>query len=354
MSSKKEQLTPVSLLQSVVTITEQRDRERLEQALLDTLAEIMPIRRITLYQMISREQGGEAVIVSEKAEDSVSRNIHNGPSFQIAQRLEFGSVIETGKEFVRFVQDENVFQSVYPIHGSGGISGFLEIISGHHSEGDQRIIQAFLKIYSNYLHILLESETDTLTGLLNRRTFDQNIGKIIAERTASDNAALLTPKSHPARRKVSAEASHWLALMDIDHFKKVNDEYGHLYGDEVLVLMARYMRQVFRRRDKLFRFGGEEFVVVLDRTNLKSAREVLERFRKTIAKHNFPQIGKVTVSIGFICLDKAEVPSEMIGHADQALYYAKQHGRNQVCQYEELVAMGKLAGQHYSEDLEIF
>lgn len=354
MNLKKEQKTPASLLQSVVTITEQRDRERLEQALLDTFAEIMPIKRITLYQLISGDQGDEAMIVCEGASGSTSSNSRHGTCFAVARQLEFHTVIETGHEFVQRVQENNIFQSVYPIHSSKGISGLLEIISDRHSEEDQRTIHALLKIYSNYLRILLESETDTLTGLLNRRTFDQNIGKIIAERTAPDNVAFTAGQSNQARRKGSAEAFHWLAIMDIDHFKRVNDKYGHLYGDEVLVLLARYMRQVFRRQDKLFRFGGEEFIVVLDRTSLESAREVLERFRNTIEQLEFPQIGRVTVSIGFVCLSQTEIPLVTIGHADQALFYAKQNGRNQVCQYEELVSAGKLAGQNYSEDMELF
>lgn len=342
------------MLQSVVTITAQRDRERLEHALLTTFAEIMPCRRITLYQLIAGAQGDEAVIVSEVAAGTAISTARHGTGSLVAQQPEFRTVIESGKECVRPVHEENTFQSVYPVSGPGGISGFLEIISGMHANEDRRIVHALLKIYSNYLSLLLESETDTLTGLLNRRTFDHNIEKIIAERTAPDSVAPARGKKNLARRKASEDAFHWLAIMDIDHFKKVNDVYGHLYGDEVLLLMAHSMRKVFRQQDKMFRFGGEEFVVVLDRTSLENAREVLERFRKTIEAHDFPQIGRVTVSIGFACLAKAEVPSVMIGHADQALYYAKQNGRNQVCQYEELVSLGKLAALHYSEDMQLF
>lgn len=130
--------------------------------------------------------------------------------------------------------------------------------------------------------------------------------------------------------------------------------FGHLYGDEVLVLMARIKRRVFRQRDKLFRFGGEEFVIVFDCTSLENAKIVLERFREAFEDYDFPQIGKVAVSIGFVCLSYGVVPSVMIGRADQALYYAKHNGRNQVCQYEELVSEDKLAKPEYSDDLELF
>jgi len=346
--------TADSLLQSVATITEQRDRERLESALLETFAELMQLRRVALYRLVSGEQGEGALLVSEWDAGSVVSSVHHGSSMLLAQYPNFRAVMESGKEFVQPTSDKDVFQTVYPIIGLHGITGFLQTFSEMHSEADKRVVSGLLRIYSNYLSILLESETDTLTGLLNRRTFDQNIGKIIAERTAPDPPASAQRKSLQARRKGGAAAFHWLAIIDIDHFKQVNDVFGHLYGDEVLLLLARCMRKVFRQKDKLFRFGGEEFVVVLDRTSLKNAQEVLERFRKTIEGYNFPQIGRVTVSIGFVCLAKDEVPSVIVGHADQALYYAKHHGRNRVCQYEKLVSTGKLQSQHYSEDMQLF
>lgn len=343
-----------SLLQSVATITEQRDRKRLEDALLATFAELMPFNRLAFYQLESSEQGEELVLVSEYVADSMTKSVSIGSRLQLDQQTDFLSAKETGKEFVSALQDDKGFKVTYPISGSHGITGFLQTYSDLNTESDRKIIYALLKIYSNYLSILLESETDTLTGLLNRRTFDQNIGNIIAERTDPDQPTSVQGKPYRSRRKVAVAASHWLAIIDIDHFKQVNDVYGHLYGDEVLLLMARNMRRVFRQKDKLFRFGGEEFVVVLDRTSLENAREVLERFRKTIENYNFPQIGKITVSIGFVCLAKDEVPSVIVGHADQALYYAKHHGRNRVCQYERLVSTGKLAGQQYSEDMQLF
>lgn len=256
--------------------------------------------------------------------------------------------------------DAHSYLSVYPIIGQHGIVGLLEMISDAHSELDKHLIEAFLKVYSNYLTILDESETDTLTGLLNRRTFDNNIEKIIADHAEASKQSDATDPQHPARRNKGKENEsgkmhpHWLAIVDIDHFKRINDEFGHLYGDEVLILLSRKMKRVFRQRDKLFRFGGEEFVVVLDRTNEDNAKSVLERFRSSIENYSFPQIGKVTISIGFVRLDKAEVPSAIIGRADQALYYAKENGRNRVCFYDDLVGAGKLAGEHFSDDLQLF
>ncbi len=246
------------------------------------------------------------------------------------------------------------YLSVYPIVGQHGVVGLLEMISDPHSDMDKHLILALLKVYSNYLTLLDESETDTLTGLLNRRTFDNNIEKIISEYSVSDDEQTKSDPQNPARRAESSEFPHWLAVIDIDHFKRVNDKFGHLYGDEVLLLLARQMRLIFRQNDKLFRFGGEEFVVVLDRTSQENAKVVLERFRSAIEHFRFPQVGKVTVSIGFVRMDKVDVSSAIIGRADQALYYAKHHGRNQVCFYEDLIAAGKLVEEHFSNDIQLF
>ena len=352
---KREELNAHDrLLQAVATITEQRDRERLENVLLSSLMEILPLGHVSLYQLLLGDNGGKVWLTCEIKQGGAVVAVYHASPVPVASNPEFATVIETGKEFVQPVPEKNMFLTVYPVLGSHGIGGFLKITSAKQTDAERRIIHALLKIYSNYLGILLESETDMLTGLLNRRTFDQNIGKIIAEKTAPDQPVAVGGKPNRARRKGAAAEHHWLAIIDIDHFKKVNDQYGHLYGDEVLILMARNMSKVFRQNDKLFRFGGEEFVVVLDRTSLVNAREVLERLRKTMECHNFPQIGRVTVSIGFVKLAKADVPSVIIGHADQALYYAKQNGRNQVCLYDELIASGKLSGTQYSEDLQLF
>jgi len=343
-----------SLLQAVATITEQRDRERLESVLLSTFTEIIPLGYIALFQLLPAENGAEALLVCEGGGGKAICASQHNTTIAIVQHPEFSQVMESGHESVQPARGKKGFMSIFPVMGSHGVSGFLQIFSDQQLDAERRIIYALLKIYSNYLRILLESETDTLTGLLNRRTFDQNIGKIVMERNAPDAEVPVSGKHHRGRRKGGMAECHWLAIMDIDHFKQVNDLYGHLYGDEVLLLMARSMCKVFRRKDKLFRFGGEEFMVVLDRTSLENAKEVLERFRNTIESYDFPQIGRVTVSIGFVRLEKAEVPSVIIGHADQALYYAKQHGRNRVCQYEELVSTGKLRSMQYSQDMQLF
>lgn len=353
------QNTPTGVLQSVATITCQRDRDLLARSLVSTLNELINSNRITMFRILPSDKEMEAILVAEICADPKYATTFPETSIALNSRADFNSVISSRKEYVHHI-NAKTFLSVYPILGQHGVVGLLEMISDAHSDMDRHLILAFLKVYSNYLTILDESETDTLTGLLNRRTFDNNIEKIIADHSVADNHQNGISPQHPSRRKKGAEKKtgtefpHWLAIIDIDHFKLINDEFGHMYGDEVLLLLSQNMQRIFRQRDKLFRFGGEEFIVVLDRTSEESAKSVLERFRAAIEQYKFPQISRVTISIGFVRLDKADVPSAIIGRADQALYYAKHHGRNRVCFYEDLVGAGKLAGEHYSDDLQLF
>jgi diguanylate cyclase (GGDEF)-like protein len=156
------------------------------------------------------------------------------------------------------------------------------------------------------------------------------------------------------RRQHSDTEKQWLAVVDVDHFKLVNDKFGHLYGDEVLILIANLLTSSFRAQDRVFRFGGEEFVVLLRSTTLTNAQKIIDRFRTNVESHDFPQVGKVTVSVGFVSISAFEAPVIILGRADQALYYAKSHGRNLACHYDELVNGGLLHTIESNDTAEFF
>jgi diguanylate cyclase (GGDEF)-like protein len=210
-----------------------------------------------------------------------------------------------------------------------------------------QMIVGILSVYRNHQHIIDYSERDSLTGLLNRKTFDEKFSRLLS--CASPDGALLDQEE---RRQKNA-SGHWLAVVDIDHFKRVNDQFGHLYGDEVLILVANLLRSSFRSQDRIFRFGGEEFVVLLRSTRLDDARRIFERFRSNVEKHTFPQVGKVTASLGFASIS-TESPVVILGRADRALYYAKAAGRNRVCYYDELVSRGELHSEISNDTVEFF
>jgi diguanylate cyclase (GGDEF)-like protein len=144
------------------------------------------------------------------------------------------------------------------------------------------------------------------------------------------------------RRVGGSPCGYWIGVIDIDHFKRVNDRFGHLIGDEVLLLLSRLMGRSFRIHDRLYRFGGEEFLVLMRCHGEDDAAQAFERFRSNTELFQFPQVGTVTVSVGFTAVRPADTPRGAFERADWAVYHAKAHGRNQVCCYEALVAGGLL------------
>lgn len=154
--------------------------------------------------------------------------------------------------------------------------------------------------------------TDQLTGLANRRRFNE-----FFERELNRRQRQATPLS--------------LLLFDLDHFKRINDQYGHEVGDLVLGEVARLTGGAIRRTDLAARWGGEEFVVLLPDTDREAARQLAEKLRATIAAHDFPRVGKLTVSFGVTSLLAEESGDKgLFKRADQALYQAKAGGRNRV------------------------
>ena len=122
----------------------------------------------------------------------------------------------------------------------------------------------------------------------------------------------------------------------------------------MLILVTNLLRSSFRTHDRIFRFGGEEFVVLLRSVTLEDAHRIFNRFRTNIEQHVFPQVGSVTVTVGFTSTAGGS-SVEVLGHADQALYHGKENGRNQIQHYETLVASGKLASSTpANNDVELF
>jgi diguanylate cyclase (GGDEF)-like protein len=123
-------------------------------------------------------------------------------------------------------------------------------------------------------------------------------------------------------------------LLDLDHFKRLNDTHGHLAGDEVLTGFAEDVRRCLREDDIICRWGGEEFIILLKDTNTTGARRVAEKIRLLAEQHTYVFTGtalQVTVSLGLTVLNAEDTLQSLIARADRALYSAKQTGRNRVC-----------------------
>jgi diguanylate cyclase (GGDEF)-like protein len=228
--------------------------------------------------------------------------------------------------------------TLFPLATDRDVVGVLEVLTSQPmSVSAQRTISSILRIYRNFEALLDYSERDTLTGLLNRKTFDEAFLKMVSQTGGSQAAAA----GVGAQRRLPAHR-HWIGVIDIDHFKRVNDTYGHLIGDEVLLLLSRLMRSSFRFDDRLYRFGGEEFVALMRCGTEGAAAQAFERLRANTEQYAFPQVGRITVSVGFTEVRPGDAPSAAFERADKAIYFAKEHGRNQVRNHAALVDSGDL------------
>ncbi len=240
--------------------------------------------------------------------------------------------------------------TLFPMPEQYAVPSVMEIYSAQPLPAESLgLVTSLLRVYRNFRSLLDYGERDTLTDLLNRKTFEGAFMKALTEKRDLE----LEPPND--RRVAGTLGSNWLGMLDIDHFKRVNDNFGHLIGDEVLLLMARLMRANFRFHDELYRFGGEEFMVLLRHVNAPDAAHVFERLRVRTEGFSFPQVGKITVSVGYTAMRAEDTPDIAFSRADQAVYFGKGHGRNQVCHYEELIAQGKLVETDANVgDIELF
>ncbi|MDX2479281.1 MAG: diguanylate cyclase [Desulfuromusa sp.] len=172
------------------------------------------------------------------------------------------------------------------------------------------------KLQAAHTELELSATTDPLTELYNRKaTYERLTEELSKNRRLKNPLACL--------------------MLDIDHFKRTNDRYGHLVGDKVLKHLADCLRQLSREYDILCRYGGEEFIIILPETDLPTALMVAERYREEISE-SVIRIGKqklhITVSIGVTAAhsERSETRDSLIGRADKALYLAKEQGRNKV------------------------
>jgi diguanylate cyclase len=168
--------------------------------------------------------------------------------------------------------------------------------------------------------LLWLAQIDSLTGLKNRSTlFDEGVSLFEQTKSGQQNLSVI--------------------LVDVDHFKQVNDQYGHSIGDQVLQRIAKLGKEVMRSRDILARLGGEEFVALFPSANLTEAKAIAVRLKDKVAQEPFSTGDKslqVTVSIGVVEYKNGMADlDELIKHADQAMYLAKANGRNQVVTAEE-------------------
>ena len=349
------------LIDQIATLTDQRDRESLNTAFVRVLMEVLQPVSVSLDMVMSDAADLRwlpIVVLVRGQEIQVNDAMH----------ADFRRLAPVDKEAPRWrCLEVNLPVVVDRVDGGDGCltcvplfpgndlgaAGVVEIrSSGRLDSQALAVVERVLRVYRNMHGMFLYSERDALTGLLNRKSFEEMFYKSLREDRvplpdqAGDGQA-------QGRRSRPGE-QFWLAMVDVDHFKQVNDRYGHQIGDEVLILVARILKNTFRGYDLVYRFGGEEFVVLLRSPDHATALQTAERFRVKMEQYRFPQVGCITVSVGLSDIRPGDAPDMVCNRADQAVYYAKHHGRNRVCSYDDLVSQGLLLADVRDGGVEFF
>ena len=351
-----------SLLRHMVDMTGHRDHTMLDISVISAVQELAGARQTRVLSIATvRSQKFvrvRAVIGAGMPASIVEPADTNSPGEAIAGYPELAACLARHETNAERVAPDGIRTLWLPIWMGDSADTCLEIVHLEPYSADTiHVISGIVSVYRNFQNLLDYSERDSLTGLLNRKTFDHQLAKMLqssSEQGEDEEEDAEPLPGQPERRQHSHQEKQWLAVIDVDHFKLVNDKFGHLYGDEVLILIANLLQSSFRSQDRVFRFGGEEFVVLLRSATLANAQKIIDRFRINVESHDFPQVGKVTVSVGFVSICAYESPVIILGHADQALYYAKSHGRNQACHYDQLVEGGLLQAVPTNDTAEFF
>lgn len=326
-------------VKDLLYLIQQHDIERLRDALLDVIYKFQPDSEIYFY-----EQGYSLYETNSKTFSpkliACRGNNENESCLKNAQLMQLSSDSESIQfDGFKYLPTDDYVQ-VFTVENERASRGLL--ITINNEVIDEHYVHTLLSAYNHQVYLLRNKDTDSLTGLFNRQSFDAKLAK-------------LHQKFGLEKRTDHEPSKYCFALLDIDFFKSVNDKFGHVYGDEVLILFSNVMKETFRDSDMLFRYGGEEFAVLLNDVNLELADSVLNRFRKNIEDFSFPMGEMVTVSIGYSEFNNQTPLSAIVERADKALYYSKEHGRNKISCFERLLQNNEIQDIQIDEgDVELF
>jgi len=331
-----------SILKKLGAMTAIRDTFVVEQSLLRTLGPLLGVLETSFYRIddhanILRAVHHSRKVVEEHGSKRVVDNIEeviNEQNVSFELRNLFESVRLLRKSCSRKLG--MMLLICYPIYGDHDLLGYFVFQRDREvTPVEDAIVQGILEVFTNYFALLDSSQRDQLTGLLNRYSLESNLDRLWGLLSAR-----MLPRDDNENTRISKPENYWLCVLDVDHFKTINDTFGHIIGDEVLIMTTRLLQSSLRQSDLLYRYGGEEFVAIIAADDLFSATEAFERCRTQIEKFHFPQVGKLTISGGFSKADPYVMPQEIINRADNALYAAKNAGRNRVFEYDTLVREG--------------
>lgn len=319
-------LTPQKIFDWVTRLTAQSYYQSLTRSFLTILNELPEVKKAIAYEVFVARRIRVRI---DEVESSNERLIKRFPlDFTAASEeddFDFDTISEG--ELLKLIPaqggEQNSELHLY-IKAKLGPDRLI-VLKGDFNKDSIEVFRNLATVYRNQVLLHDSKERDLLTALPDRHSFDLRLLQVCEYF-----------REHPVE-DFSRQRISWIAVLDIDHFKSINDNFGHLYGDEVLVIFSQLMEKTFRYNDYLFRFGGEEFVVILNLATKDEAEIAFNRFRQVVDDFDFPIISrKVTVSVGVTHIDGYAMPTTLLDRADKALYYIKEHGRNQVLIYENM------------------
>ncbi|WP_286235466.1 GGDEF domain-containing protein [Thalassotalea sediminis] len=341
------------ILDSIVELTNSTDSDQFSYSILATLAQLVPNASIALFQYSTTLYEHEKQVITLKTNvlNDGKTDFTWGENVDKATLTCVREHASMQKEPIQYRCKHNRHHLFVPIFINQKLAYVIDVSILSNIALYRDTIVAISKVCQNFYAILACSETDTLTGLNNRRTYDNRLSLMLEEQHKSHKNNM---QNNRGVRQINEHQQSWLAVVDIDFFKRVNDKYGHIYGDEVLLVLAQLMNECFRGNDLLFRFGGEEFVIIFEPISKQGAESILEKFRLNVASHEFPMVGSISISCGYAQISKHDHPKSVFDRADKALYYAKEHGRNQIQNYEHLVEIGEISNFVEEGDIDLF
>lgn len=336
-------------IEHIVRLTDHRDRDLLELTLSKALLDLLPVNRIVIARVVSEEgenrwlevarldaKGGGRVIdptrvdfqTLVKFEDASDRK----KCLDSRERVEIAWAGPDGPRINMlplFSQLRDADQGVLELHSEAALSA--EHLT---------MVDNLRRIYRNMYSLLEFSDRDPMTGLLNRKSLDDAFYSAVLEDLDENNSATVGHPLDEEERRHRVPANYWLGSATIDNFSLITERHGRVAAEDVLSRVARILSNTFRTYDRLYRFNGEHYGVLMHCPDEALVLAAFERFRASVERTTFPQVGRVTVSCGFTTVLADDSPSSGIEKTQKAVDFAQRSGGNKACSHMGLVRRG--------------
>lgn len=341
-------------IEHLIKLTDHRDRDHLELTLSKGLIDLLPIERVVISRVWS-EEGVKRWL------DIATLDARGGGKIIDPLRVDFQSLrlLADDKDRLQCLQTHRLVEVAWageegpritylPLFSDSRTDdeGTIEIHSGSALTDTQlQTIGELHRVFQNMYTLLAYSDRDALTGLLNRKSLDDTFYSAVLDELDEGVQSATAPPPTGAvtagqERRHRVPPNYWLGTVSVDDFGRMGDKHGHLIAEEVLLLVARIMNNTFRTYDRIYRFGGKQFAVLMHCPDEALVLAAFERFRANMEKFNFPQVGRVTACGGFTRITADDSPSTALERAERAVDYAQHHGGNQVFSHIDLVRRG--------------